>query len=64
MTNVQRRDLGKAATTMNAFDAAGKNGRAMELQTELEALFSAQNRSGSQNATSIPATFLRVSVTV
>jgi SAM-dependent methyltransferase len=50
--------------TMNAFDAAGKNGRAAELQADLEALFSAQNRSGSQNATSIPATFLRVSVTV
>jgi len=50
--------------TMNAFDAAGKNGRAAELQKELETLFSAQNRSASPNATSIPATFLRVSVTV
>src|SRR4051794_21775665 len=37
--------------TMNAFDAAGKSGRAAELQTDLEALFSAQNRSGSPNAT-------------
>jgi ubiquinone/menaquinone biosynthesis C-methylase UbiE len=50
--------------TMNAFEAATKNGRAAELQKELEALFAAQNRSGSANATSIPATFLIVTVTV
>jgi len=50
--------------TMNAFDAAEKNGRAADLQNELEALFSAQNRSARADATSIPATFLRVSVTV
>jgi len=50
--------------TMNAFEAAEKNGRAAELQKELEALFIAQNRSASQDATSIPATFLRVTVTV
>jgi hypothetical protein len=50
--------------TMNAFDAAEKNGRAADLQKELEALFSAQNQSGNQNATSIPATFLRVTITV
>jgi ubiquinone/menaquinone biosynthesis C-methylase UbiE len=50
--------------TMNAFDAAAKNGRAADLQKELEALFSSQNQSGNQNATSIPATFLRVSITV
>jgi hypothetical protein len=49
---------------MNAFDAAEKSGRAAELQKELEALFTAQNQSGNPNATSIPATFLRVSVTV
>src|SRR5258706_13700676 len=46
--------------TMNAFDAAGKNGRAADLQRELEALFEAQNKSPSKDATSIPATFLRV----
>jgi ubiquinone/menaquinone biosynthesis C-methylase UbiE len=50
--------------TMNAFEAAAKNGRAAELQKELEALFAAQNQSGSENATSIPATFLRVTVAV
>jgi ubiquinone/menaquinone biosynthesis C-methylase UbiE len=50
--------------TMNAFDAAAKNGRAADLQKELEALFAAQNQSGSPNATKIPATFLTVTVTV
>ena len=48
--------------TMNAFEAAEKNGRADDLQKELEALFNSQNK--SKNATSIPATFLRVTVTV
>jgi SAM-dependent methyltransferase len=46
--------------TMNAFDAAEKSGRADDLQKELEALFNSQNKSTS--ATSIPATFLRVTV--
>ena len=50
--------------TMNAFEAAGKSGRAADLLAELEALFRAQNRGSSPNATSIPATFLRVTVTV
>jgi ubiquinone/menaquinone biosynthesis C-methylase UbiE len=48
--------------TMNAFDAAEKNGRADELKRELEALFASQNKSSSDNLTSIPATFLRVTV--
>jgi len=48
--------------TMNAFEAAEKNGRAGDLQKELEALFNLQNKSPSRNATSIPATFLRVIV--
>jgi SAM-dependent methyltransferase len=48
--------------TMNAFDAAEKQGRAAELQKELEELFNSQNK--SQAATSIPATFLRVTVAV
>jgi ubiquinone/menaquinone biosynthesis C-methylase UbiE len=48
--------------TMNAFEAAEKNDRAAELQKELEELFNSQNE--SQGATSIPATFLRVTVTV
>ena len=49
--------------TMNAFDAAEKNGRAIDLQKELEALFTSQNKSPSKDVTSIPATFLRVTVT-
>lgn len=44
--------------TMNAFDAAEKNGKANELQKELEDLFARQNTSNS--GISIPATFLRV----
>jgi ubiquinone/menaquinone biosynthesis C-methylase UbiE len=48
--------------TMNAFEAAEKSGRAAELLAELEKLFAAQNRSANPNHTSIPATFLRVSV--
>ena len=48
--------------TMNAFEAAEKNGKAMELQRELEELFNSQNKSDQENITSIPATFLRVTV--
>jgi SAM-dependent methyltransferase len=48
--------------TMNAFEAAEKNGRAADLQRELEALFGSQNRSSDKATTSIPATFLRVTV--
>jgi ubiquinone/menaquinone biosynthesis C-methylase UbiE len=50
--------------TMNAFEAAEKSGRAVELQRELEALFREQNKSSSQETTSIPATFLRVTVSL
>ena len=50
--------------TMNAFEAADKNGCAADLQRELETLFASQNRSGSDATTRIPATFLRVTVTV
>jgi SAM-dependent methyltransferase len=46
--------------TMNAFEAAEKNGRAADLQRELEDLFSSQNE--GKDMTSIPATFLRVTV--
>jgi SAM-dependent methyltransferase len=46
--------------TMNAFGAASKDGREDELQAELEKLFNEQNR--GNGATSIPATFLRVTV--
>ena len=47
---------------MNAFDTAEKNGRVADLQKELEELFNRQNQSPRQDATSIPATFLRVTV--
>jgi SAM-dependent methyltransferase len=50
--------------TMNAFDAAEKNGRSADLQNELETLFNSQNKSPSKDATSIPATFLRVTIEV
>jgi ubiquinone/menaquinone biosynthesis C-methylase UbiE len=50
--------------TMNAFEAAEKNGRASDLQKELEQLFTSQNKSGEPNRTSIPATFLRVTISV
>ena len=46
--------------TMNAFEAAEKQGRAAELQKQLEELFNSQNK--NQDGTSIPATFLRVTV--
>lgn len=49
--------------TMNAFAAAEASGRAADLHKELEALFIAQNTSGDPGTTSIPATFLRVTVT-
>jgi SAM-dependent methyltransferase len=48
--------------TMNAFGAAEKNGKEADLQRELEALFQEQNKSPNKDATSIPATFLRVTV--
>ena len=48
--------------TMNAFEAAEKNGRAADLQKELEELFNRQNQSPRKETTSIPATFLRVTV--
>jgi hypothetical protein len=47
---------------MNAFEAAEKNDRAADLQKELEALFISQNKSPGKDATSIPASFLRVTV--
>jgi SAM-dependent methyltransferase len=50
--------------TMNAFEAAEKNGRADDLRRKLNALFESKNTSPLKDATSIPATFLRVTVTV
>jgi ubiquinone/menaquinone biosynthesis C-methylase UbiE len=48
--------------TMNAFEAAEKNGKVDALQNELASLFKSQNTSPGENSTSIPATFLRVTV--
>jgi ubiquinone/menaquinone biosynthesis C-methylase UbiE len=50
--------------TMNAFEAAERNGRANDLQTELEELFKSQNKSSNKDTTLIPATYLRVTVAV
>jgi SAM-dependent methyltransferase len=50
--------------TINAFEAAAASDREAELQAELEALFEGQNESGSEDVTSIPATYLRVTVAV
>ncbi len=50
--------------TMNAFAAAEQSGKAANLQQELEALFERENKSQVKGATSIPATFLRVTVAV
>jgi hypothetical protein len=50
--------------TMNAFEAAEKDGQAADLQKELEELFNRQNQSARKEATSIPAAFLRVTVTL
>ena len=49
--------------TMNAVEAAQKNGKAEELHEQLVKLANAQNK--SKNAgTFIPATFLRITVSV
>lgn len=48
--------------TMNAFEAAEKNGQGVTLLKELESLFTSQNKSSSKDATLIPATFLRATV--
>jgi SAM-dependent methyltransferase len=50
--------------TMNAFEAAAADGREADLQAELETLFNSQNTSTSAGVTTIPATFLRVTVAV
>ena len=50
--------------TMNAFEAAEKNGKAADLQKELETLFSTQNTSKANDRTTVNATFLKVTVMV
>ena len=48
--------------TMNAFEAASKDGRADQLEAELSQLFEKYNLAGADR-TEIPATFLKVTVT-
>jgi ubiquinone/menaquinone biosynthesis C-methylase UbiE len=50
--------------TMNAFEAAEKNGKAAGLQHELEELFTSQNKSGRNDTTQIPANFLKVTINI
>ncbi|KQY22536.1 class I SAM-dependent methyltransferase [Rhizobium sp. Root482] len=50
--------------TMNAFEAAAKNGKGEELQNELDLLFNRQNQARTNDATTIPASYLRVTVRV
>lgn len=50
--------------TMNAFEAAEKEGRAEDLAKELNELFESHNESPLAQATSIPATFLLVTVSI
>lgn len=50
--------------TMNAFAAAEAEGRAHRLREELAHLFLAQNLSGQPGRTRIPATFLKVTISV
>jgi hypothetical protein len=49
---------------MNAFDAAERGGLAKNLQAELEQLFNTQNTSSGRDTTTIPATYLCVTVQV
>jgi SAM-dependent methyltransferase len=52
------------APTMNAFEAAARDGRQEMLRSELVQLFESQNQSKDPSTTRIPATFLRVTVQV
>ena len=48
---------------MNAFEAAQQNGKADELESQLVELAKVQNKS-TDGGTSIPATFMRVTVSL
>lgn len=50
--------------TMNAFEAAEASGRADELLHDLDSLFDEQNQSPDDQATLIPATYLRVTAEI
>lgn len=49
--------------TMNAFEAAERNGKSAILEQELTELFNGQNKATSPDNTAIPATYLKVTVT-
>ena len=57
-------DVAKEMVRDQAGGPQKKMGRSEELRKELEALFQSQNKSSNKGATSIPATFLRVTVQV
>ena len=61
-TEFLRRFRNYYGPTINAFEAAEKNGKADDLQHELETLFNSLNQSPDKNKTLIPASFLRVTV--
>jgi hypothetical protein len=48
---------------MNAYEAAQKSGKVQELHRQLVDLANSQNK-GTNGGTSIPATFLRVTVSL
>jgi ubiquinone/menaquinone biosynthesis C-methylase UbiE len=50
--------------TMNAYEAAEKNGKTAALIRDLEDLVAKENRSQDKSKTKIPATFLKVTVSV
>lgn len=50
--------------TMNAFEAAEKNGKTEALQNELEELFNNHNQNSCGESTTIPATFLLITIKV
>ncbi|MBS0224227.1 MAG: class I SAM-dependent methyltransferase [Proteobacteria bacterium] len=50
--------------TINAFEAASKSGKGEQLQNELDLLFNRQNQARTNDATTIPASFLRATVRV
>ncbi len=54
--------IGYYGPTMNAFEAAAKDGRAGQLEAELTELFVTHNRAGADD-TEIPATYLKITVT-
>ena len=52
------------AFEFHAFAAAEQSGKSPDLERELTALFERENKSKTKDVTSVPATFLKVTVTV